>query len=174
MKIYGIALAPRGQKEKSVFDFQRAASSRDILKRPSNELYDGLLRALGDENQTAKDVWVEFELKGKRYVLSATTNAEGRHPPRAERKKDCDGKTEVVAREKRVNEELCRLAGCDLRELAQNCFASADGFKEFVKRVPQGALPTLTDFLRAADEGKRFCGFEGTPRAGFETRKAHG
>ena len=43
MKIYGIALAPRGQKEKSVFDFQRAASSRDILKKGSNELYDGLL-----------------------------------------------------------------------------------------------------------------------------------
>ena len=77
MKIYGIALAPRGQKEKSVFDFQRAASSRDILKKGSNELYDGLLRALGDKNQTAKDVWVEFELKGRRYVLSATTNAEG-------------------------------------------------------------------------------------------------
>ena len=155
MKIYGIALAPRGQKEKSVCDFQRAASSRDILKKGSNELYDGLLRALGDENQTAKDVWVEFELKGRRYVLSATTNAEG-VTRRALKEKDCDGKTEVVAREKRVNEELYRLAGCDLRELAQNCFASADGFKEFVKTGSARSFADLDGLLRTADEGERF------------------
>lgn len=154
MKIYGIALAPRGQKEKSVFDFQRAASSRDILKKGSNELYDGLLRALGDENETAKDAWVEFELKGRRYVLSATTNAEG-VTRRALKEKDCDGKTEVVAREKRVNEELYRLAGCDLRELAQNCFASADGFKEFVKTGSARSFADLDGLLRTADEGEK-------------------
>lgn len=98
MKIESISLAPRGQKEKSVFRFERADLSRGIIKKGSNELYEGLRRALGGAD-SGKDVWVEFELDGAHYVLSAVTNAEG-VTRRALKVKNSEGKTEVLAREK--------------------------------------------------------------------------
>lgn len=152
MKIESISLAPRGQKEKSVFRFERADLSRGIIKKGSNELYEGLRRALGGAD-SGKDVWVEFELDGAHYVLSAVTNAEG-VTRRALKVKNSEGKTEVLAREKRVFEELERLSSCDLKEVAQNCYASADGFGEFVKTGSVRSFPDLGRLLEIADEAE--------------------
>lgn len=154
MKIESISLAPRGQKERSVFKFERADLSRGIKKKGSNEIYSGLRRAFGCDSAEAKDVWVEFELNDEHYVLSAVTNADG-VTRRALKIKNSEGKTDVLAREKRVSEELKNLSQCDLDEVAENCFASAEGFSAFVKTGSVRTFSDLRKLLEISDDAEK-------------------